>query len=140
MIRISQAVGVTSYLWLATWFLQVMPIFFFVGGFSNYVTYVAYRERGESSWAFVRSRLDRLLRPRSSSSGSGRSSCSRCTRSGSAGRPGRNSGATTPSGASFPGATLPFGPLWFLAVYLVVVALAPFTIRLHRRFGLRVPA
>ena len=49
-------------------------------------------------------------------------------------------GDVTPSGASFPGATLPFGPLWFLAVYLVVVALAPFTIRLHRRFGLRVPA
>jgi hypothetical protein len=39
-----------------------------------------------------------------------------------------------------PGATVPFGPLWFLAVYLVVVAVAPLTIRLHRRFGLWVPA
>ena len=39
-----------------------------------------------------------------------------------------------------PGATIPFGPLWFLAVYLVVVAVAPGTIWLHRRFGLWVPA
>ena len=38
-----------------------------------------------------------------------------------------------------PGATIPFGPLWFLAVYLVVVVIAPVTIRLHRRFGLWVP-
>ena len=40
-----------------------MPIFFFVGGFSNYVTYTAMRERGETGGAFVRSRAARLLRP-----------------------------------------------------------------------------
>ncbi|GBC87846.1 hypothetical protein HRbin12_01864 [bacterium HR12] len=39
-----------------------------------------------------------------------------------------------------PAATLPFGPLWFLAAYLVVVAIAPATVWLHRRFGLLVPA
>ena len=33
-----------------------------------------------------------------------------------------------------PAATLPFGPLWFLGFYLVVVCVAPVTIRLHRRF------
>jgi hypothetical protein len=38
-----------------------------------------------------------------------------------------------------PGATIPFGPLWFLGVYLVVVVIAPVTIRLHRRFGPWVP-
>ena len=142
VIRITSAVGVTSYLWLATWFLQVMPIFFFVGGFSNYVTYVAYRERGESSWAFVRSRLDRLLRPSfvflgvwavvmlaMHAFGIGRPT-----------GPQLWGDVTLLRGVLPPGATLPFGPLWFLAVYLVVVALAPFTIRLHRRFGLRVPA
>src|SRR4029453_10508309 len=31
-------------------------------------------------------------------------------------------------------------PLWFLGVYLVVVALAPAMVRLHRRFRLWVPA
>jgi hypothetical protein len=39
-----------------------------------------------------------------------------------------------------PAATLPFGPLWFLAVYLVIVAIATATVWLHRRFGLWVPA
>jgi hypothetical protein len=50
-------------MWLATWFFQVMPIFFFVGGFSNLTAYDAYRRRGEPTSAFVRSRLVRLLRP-----------------------------------------------------------------------------
>ena len=31
-------------------------------------------------------------------------------------------------------------PLWFLGVYVVVVALAPVMVRLHRRFRLWVPA
>jgi hypothetical protein len=35
---------------------------------------------------------------------------------------------------------VPFGPLWFLAVYAVVVVMAPVMIRLHERFGLAVPA
>jgi hypothetical protein len=39
-----------------------------------------------------------------------------------------------------PASTLPFGPLWFLAVYLVVVAISPWTIALHRRFRLWIPA
>jgi hypothetical protein len=39
-----------------------------------------------------------------------------------------------------PGATIPFGPLWFLGVYMIVVAIAPALIGLHRRFGLWVPA
>jgi acyltransferase-like protein len=38
-----------------------------------------------------------------------------------------------------PGATVPFGPLWFLAVYVVVVVVAPVTIALDRRFGVWVP-
>ena len=50
IIRTTSAVGVTSYLWVGTWLLQVMPIFFFVGGFSNYVTYTAMRERGRDRW------------------------------------------------------------------------------------------
>jgi hypothetical protein len=38
-----------------------------------------------------------------------------------------------------PGQTIPFGPLWFLAVYLVVVCISPLTIALHRRFRWLVP-
>src|SRR4029453_971863 len=59
----TSAVGLTSGMWLGTWLFQMMPVFFFVGGFSNLVTYDAFRRRGEPTSAFVRSRLERLLRP-----------------------------------------------------------------------------
>jgi hypothetical protein len=35
---------------------------------------------------------------------------------------------------------LPFGPLWFLFVYAAVIAATPVALRLHRRFGVGVPA
>ncbi len=59
----TSAVGLTPGLWLGTWLFQVMPVFFFVGGFSNLVTYDSFRRRGEPTSAFIRSRLERLLRP-----------------------------------------------------------------------------
>ena len=59
----TSAVGLTSWMWLGTWLFQVMPVFFFVGGFSNFVTYDSFKRRGEPTSAFVRSRLERLLRP-----------------------------------------------------------------------------
>src|SRR3972149_4205714 len=61
--EMARAAGVASGLWLATWLFQVMPVFFFVGGFSNLVTYDSFKRRGESTGAFVRSRVGRLLRP-----------------------------------------------------------------------------
>jgi hypothetical protein len=47
---------------------------------------------------------------------------------------------TTPflRGMRPPGATIPFGPLWFLAVYAGVLVLSPVMIRLHEWFGLGV--
>jgi fucose 4-O-acetylase-like acetyltransferase len=141
IIRDTSAIGVTSWLWLLTWFLQVMPIFFFVGGFSNMVTFESYERRGESPWAFVKSRLDRLLRPSlvflgvwvvvqvalhladiGAPTGIRLWDDTRMLR-----------------GVLPPAATIPFGPLWFLVVYLIIVSIAPVTIRLHRRFGIRVP-
>ena len=142
VIGTHSAVGVTSFLWLATWFLQVMPLFFFVGGFSNYVTYRAFMRRGESSGAFVRSRLDRLLRPSLVFLGVWAVVivAMHLFEIGAPTGPRLWGGVTLLRGMLPPGATVPFGPLWFLAVYLVVVAIAPVTIRLHERFGLWVPA
>jgi fucose 4-O-acetylase-like acetyltransferase len=142
IIRTTSAVGVTSWLWLATWFFQVMPIFFFVGGFANMVAYDSFRRRGESSWAFIRSRLDRLLRPSLVFLGVWAvvEVILHVADVGAAAGPRIVDGTRLLRGVLPPAATLPFGPLWFLAVYLVVVAIAPLTIRLHRRFGLWVPA
>ncbi len=115
-VFVQNAVGRTSGLWLLTWVLQVMPLFFFVGGFANLVSW-----KGDYR-AFLRGRLDRLLRPFAVFAAVwlilqialhvfdvGR------------------------GGGLFRLTRLPFGPLWFLAVYLAVVAAAPLMLRLHRR-------
>ena len=142
VIRTTSAVGATSYLWLATWFLQVMPVFFFVGGFSNYVTLRAYRERGQTAGAFVRSRLDRLLRPSLVFLGVWAvvMTAMHVLDIGAPTGPRVWGDATLLRGVLPPGATVPFGPLWFLAVYLVVVSASPATVWLHSRYGMWVPA
>ena len=130
VIRNTNAIGITRGLWLATWFLQVMPIFFFVGGFSNLTAYDSAKRKGASDWDFVRARLWRLLKP--SLLFLGVWACAQIVLHVA------DVGAERPPflrGMDFPPATIPFGPLWFLAVYLVVVAIAPLTVRLHRRFG-----
>jgi len=48
--------------WL-TWGLQVMPVFFFVGGFSNGITWDAATRNGQSYGAWLSTRLRRLLYP-----------------------------------------------------------------------------
>jgi len=142
LIFTTSAIGVTSGLWLATWAFQVMPIFFFVGGFSNMVAYDAYKRRRQSTGAFIQSRLERLLRP----------SLIflavwfviqvtlHVTDTGSPTGFRLWDGARLLRGMRPPAATVPFGPLWFLLVYVVVVAVSPATIWLHRRFGWWVPA
>jgi hypothetical protein len=61
VIRSTSAIGKQSGLWLATWLFQVMPVFFFVGGYANLVAYDSARRRGDSTADFVRSRVRRLL-------------------------------------------------------------------------------
>jgi len=142
LIYQTSAVGVTSGLWLGTWFLQVMPVFFFVGGFSNMVAYDASKRRGDSAWSFVRSREVRLLKP-SLVFLAVWTVIQVALHIADVGRPAGPTlwGDTTLlRGMRPPGATIPFGPLWFLGVYVVVVAIAPMMVRLHRRFGLWVPA
>lgn len=141
LISLTNAVGVTSGLWLGTWVLQVMPIFFFVGGFSNLVAYESFRRRGRSTGAFVRTRVERLLGPSIVFLGAW-TVVQVVLHLADVGRPvgPRLWGDTTLlRGVLPPAQTLPFGPLWFLGFYLLVVAAAPALIALHRRFGLGVP-
>ena len=133
IIGVHSAIGVTSGLWLATWVFQVIPIFFFVGGFANFVAYRSLAARnGGGVRRFLRTRAVRLLKPTAlfvatwlliemvlHLIGRGGTGLVRGVRLGN---------------------TLPFGPLWFLGVYFVVVMASPVTIALHRRYGLVVPA
>jgi hypothetical protein len=49
--------------WLATWVLQIMPLFFFVGGFANHAGWTSVRRDGGGWREFYASRLQRLLLP-----------------------------------------------------------------------------
>jgi hypothetical protein len=142
IIRDTSAIGVTSYLWLATWVFQVMPIFFFVGGFSNAVAFASYERKGADTWSFIRSRLERLLRPSAVFLGiwGAVQILLHLTNTGTTAGPVIWGSTHLLRGVLPPGATIPFGPLWFLGVYLIVVCIAPWTVRLDRRFGWWVPA
>ena len=98
--------------------------------------------RGEPTSAFVRSRLERLLRPSLVFLGFWlvvQVALHLFDIGGAAGP--RLVGETRLLRGMYPpAATLPFGPLWFLGFYLVVVCVAPATIWLHRRYRWWVPA
>src|SRR6266542_2620998 len=131
VIAVYSAVGVTSGLWLATWVFQVIPVFFFVGGFSNATSYDAAMRRGIGTATFLRSRAERLLKPTAIFLGSWlviELVLHILDRGGT----GLVRGVRLRS-------TLPFGPLWFLAVYLGIVMLSPLTSRLHHRYRLSIP-
>jgi fucose 4-O-acetylase-like acetyltransferase len=134
VIGTTNAIGVVPWAWILTWLLQVMPLFFFVGGFSNLVTYRSFQRRGESLGAYLRTRLTRLLTPSLVFLGAWVVIQS-VLHLGSIGE----QTVWYLRGMRPPGATVPFGPLWFLAVYAVVILLSPAMIWLHRRFGLAVP-
>lgn len=109
--------------WLATWLLQIMPMFFVVGGFANHAGWRSVRRDGGGAREFLRTRLQRLLVP---------------------------TAAFALAWAVFDGAmllawpgyrsvlewgTIVVTPFWFLAAYLWVVLLVPVTMRLHEAGG-----
>ncbi|MFD0469767.1 acyltransferase family protein [Nonomuraea thailandensis] len=110
-----------------TWLVQVMPVFFLVGGYANAASLAAVRRRGGNATGWLLNRSGRLLRPTTALV------------------------LVTAGGAL---AARLFGadparvrlvawfasiPLWFLVAYLAVVVLTPVMYALHRRYGLAVP-
>src|ERR1700741_1442756 len=61
--HVGNVLGMVPGLWLATWVLQVMPIFFFVGGFANLVTIDALRRKGQGTAEYLVGRVQRLVWP-----------------------------------------------------------------------------
>ena len=109
--------------WL-TWGFQVMPLFFLVGGFSNGVSWVANRRKGDSYSLWYSGRLQRLINPVlplfliwtlfalfGTAMGVERKIVALA-------------------------AQLALIPVWFLAVYLMVAAVVPFTYALWKRLGM----
>ncbi|MEU8542236.1 acyltransferase [Streptomyces sp. NPDC048717] len=113
--------------WL-TWVFQVMGIFFLVGGYANAASWTSARGRGDGYAAWMGSRAQRLLRPTTVFIviGVAASAIARL--------------AGADPGLVRLAAWVVAISLWFLAVYLVVVAVTPAMLAAHRRWGLAVPA
>ncbi|MCB1040128.1 MAG: acyltransferase, partial [Acidimicrobiales bacterium] len=120
----SNPIGFTRGLFIATWLFQVMPLFFFVGGYAHTEAYEAGRERGRfrSTLGFSWSRANQLARPALALAfvwwliGS--------------------IGVALWELDGVPRAVkLILSPLWFIIVYLLLILLFPITHWLHERFG-----
>lgn len=110
-----------------TWAVQVMPIFFLVGGYANAASLASHRRRGGDATGWLLGRSARLLRPTSVL-------ILVLAAAGLAARLGGADPSLVRTVVYF--ATI---PLWFLAAYLLVVPLTPVMYALHRRYGLLVP-
>jgi hypothetical protein len=110
--------------WL-TWFFQIMPVFFVVGGFSNAASLAAARRDGKAYGDWLRGRLTRLVRPVLAFGLVWTAAVAVLRLVGI-------DPATVRAGSLAQ-------PLWFLGVYIGVVALAPAMVQAHARWGLSVP-
>jgi peptidoglycan/LPS O-acetylase OafA/YrhL len=109
--------------WL-TWAFQVMPLFFIVGGYANAVSWEATQRRGERYGAWLAGRLRRLVAPVVPL-------LIAWSAMALASHP-----LGVPAAMVEIGSQVAFIPTWFLAVYVMVVVVAPGMHRLWRRFGM----
>jgi fucose 4-O-acetylase-like acetyltransferase len=106
-----------------TWILQVMPIFFLVGGYANASAWRSARRQAEPYGAWLRARLRRLLLPVVPLLVVW------------------SFGATVLLGRGVDPELVRLGsqaalvPVWFLATYVAIVALTPFSLRVWDQFG-----
>ena len=109
--------------WL-TWIVQVMPIFFMVGGYANGISWRAARRDGKSYAAWLEGRLRRILWPilplLVAWMGIVAIEYARGVR---------------PELISY-GSRVAFIPIWFLSVYIAIVLLVPVMAAAWARFGM----
>jgi hypothetical protein len=109
--------------WL-TWGLQVMPVFFFVGGYSNALSWESALKKGRPFGEWLRGRAERLLAPVLpvvllwAVLGAAGHACD------------------VPPDMIAVASISALIPTWFLAVYLLVIPLVPLARAAWRRFGL----
>lgn len=124
--EVGNLLAVVPDLQLLTWALQIMPVFFFVGGFSHALSYrsLSRKAPGLSVYsAFLRARLQRLLRPTMVFIGVWGAAALLVQLLGEHG--------------ALLDVTLRLvaQPLWFIGIYLAMVAFTPPLLRLHERYG-----
>jgi peptidoglycan/LPS O-acetylase OafA/YrhL len=104
-----------------SWVLQVMPLFFVIGGFSGATAFRRARARGGDGVGFVAGRIHRLLLPAVVTIGTAGAMLALLAAAGVDGE------LVALAGFRFA------QPLWFLGVFLVCQALLPALLRLHER-------
>lgn len=137
-LTVDNILNIERWMWPLTWVLVLIPLFFFVGGFSNATSWNRVRaraaERAEQDGAtepttatlyrtFVRRRLGGLLRPL----GPFLLLVAACV--------GVALALGAPQGLTRTVTVVVVMPLWFIAVFAVLALLAPSMLTLHRRSG-----
>jgi Acyltransferase family len=115
-------IGFTHGLWLLTWLFQVLPLFFYIGGYSDLRAWERAQAEGRGIWSLVSTRLQRLAIPSLSLLAVWVVL-------------GAVLGAVFNIEWVWRAVLLVVSPLWYVAVYLVLVLLLPVALWLHVRFG-----
>ena len=123
-IRLDHMLGLAPWTRWLTWVFQVMPVFFMVGGYSNAVSWEAARRTGRGYDAWVGSRLRRLIGP----------VVPLLVFWALIGAVAHRAGV--PPEMIRIGSQAALVPVWFLAVYVLVVLIAPVTHAAWRRYGM----
>ncbi len=122
-LRFTNILELTEWTHWLTWGIQVMPVFFIVGGYANWRSFHASQRRGDSTGIWITARFRRLMTPIVPFLAVW------TVISVIAGLLGVDHSLIR--AGSFAVVT----PLWFLAVYLLVILAVPFTVPLWTRFG-----
>jgi peptidoglycan/LPS O-acetylase OafA/YrhL len=119
-------IGFTKGLWLITWVLQVMPLFFLVGGWANLQAWRRAQEKGVRLGGFVLDRLRDLLAPAFALIALWWGVLIAIT-------------AFLDVGWLRGAVILVLSPLWFAFTYAIVIAAFPLWLRLHDRWSYLAP-
>jgi fucose 4-O-acetylase-like acetyltransferase len=122
-VRIAGLIGQHAWAQWLTWVLQVMPVFFFVGGYANVVGWRAARRDHTPYATWLRERLRRLILPAVPVLAFWAPVAAIAWRSG-----------IDPDLIAI-ASQAALVPTWFLATYVLIVALAPLTVTLWERSG-----
>ncbi|GAB7047554.1 acyltransferase family protein [Catenuloplanes indicus] len=125
-LRIDSPLRHLEWLQPATWFLQMLGLFFLVGGYTSAQGLRRARAAGETDTGWVRRRLWRIGRP-----------VLAATVILAVALPPLRMLGVIGAGTAWNTAVLFVQPLWFMAVYAVITALTPRLLRLDRHAGLR---
>ncbi|MFI5660594.1 acyltransferase [Streptomyces sp. NPDC051684] len=106
-----------------SWVLQMLGVFFLVGGYASVLSFRRARERGTSTTGWLRGRLARLGRPVLGVTAVWAAMAPLLFAFG------------VPMATLRTGSTLVIQPLWFVGIYTVITALTPWCVKAAHRLG-----